>query len=173
MSRKRRANGSNPRTVSGPNPAPTRRTRTISVTVPLPVSVARRVRTVLYRFPRQQMRRTKTIRRRLVRLPEPYVMKKVKVRVPTVLPRVRKSYVSIDRKNRLNIYSERRTSRLLETEYNRRRYEEQKGNGRRARNGQLDSIRSDHLGIVAEAAHRNLGVRRVADAALVSRALGG
>lgn len=100
-------------------------------------------------------------------------MTRVHVRIPHHLPIVPASYVTIDRKRRLNIHSKRRTLSKLLTESNVRRYNERKGRKRQARNGQLESINSDRLGIVAEAHHRNLNVNRIADAALVSRALGG
>ena len=67
----------------------------------------------------------------------------------------------------------RAVRRLLRSEPNRRRYRERKTRRRHARNGQLESVRSDRFGIIANAYYSGASVERVADAALVSRALGG
>lgn len=148
----------------------TRPGRTIAVTVPYPVS-AKLSRTVTYPYPKQIQRTSKVVRVELYPRKQFYRLAKVTVRMPRALPIVRGSYVSIDR-NRLNIHSKRQLRRLLDAEYNRRRYNEHKSNRRKARNGQLDSVRSDRLGMLAEAQQRGWSARRLADVAMVSRALG-
>lgn len=138
------------------------------IRIPVPVSL--RVRTVSYPYPSQQQRLRRTIVKPLTPLREPYRMRTIKVRSPRTLPVVAGSYVTV-RPHRLTIHSKRQTKNLLEREYNRRRYSERKDRRRMARNGQLDSLRSDPYGLVAEAARRGLSPERIADAALVARSL--
>lgn len=152
----------------------TRLTRTISVVVPVPRSVARRARrvTYAYKFPRPLTRE-----RRVVRVPyfvprERFVPVRVRLLVPRYLPLVASSYVSMTDSGQA-IHSRRQIRRLLQREFNRRRYEEHKSNRRKARNGQLESVRSDRLGMLGYAARSGFGPRRMADVAMVSRALGG
>jgi len=145
----------------------------LAVRVSLPVSVARRARNVIYPYPypQQKQRLRHALRLALVPRRTRYVPTKVRIRLPPTLPVVRGSYVSIDRRNRLVIHSRRQTARLLDREYNRRRYQETKTRNRRARHGQLDSVRSDPHGIIARSVATRGGIRSIADAALVSRAL--
>lgn len=143
--------------------------RTITVRVPLPVSMPR-ARTVSYPYPSQRQLNNRVIRIPLLPPRQRFVVRQVKVRLPHFLPALGGSYVSVV-PGRLNIHSRRQTKRLLEREFNRRRYEEHKTRSRKARHGQLESVRKDRFGILAEAARRGLGARAMADAALVSRAL--
>lgn len=152
--------------------ASTRRGKVISLYVPMPVSLARRVRTVPYPYPRQRQLRKNVIRVPLARPGGRFVFKKVRMRVPRVLPLVAASYVSMTDSG-LSIHSSRQTRRLLDREFNRRRYQEHKTNRRRARHGQLESVRSDRLGMLGAAARAGFGARRMAEVAMVSRGLGG
>lgn len=164
------------------------RTRTIAVTVPYPVSRPL-VRTVNYTYPLQRQHVKKTIRIPLavvhtqsVQRPRStpswtgYKMRRIRVTVPAHLPLVRGSYVSteLDRsgKPRLSIHSARRLERVMQRENNRRRYQENKSNHRKYRNGQLDSVKGDKLGMIANAVLRGYSPRVIADTAMVSRALG-
>lgn len=146
------------------------RYNTVVVRVPLPVTL--RVRRVSYAYPTPRQRFRRSIRVPLVVPRERYLMRRVAVRLPAVLPVVPGSYVST-RPGRLTIHSRRQFRRLMEREFNRPRERERKGRRRQGRNGQLESVRSDRLGIVAEAVRRGLSAAGVADAAMVSRALGG
>lgn len=144
----------------------------ITVRVPLPVTLA--VRKVSYTYPLQKQLRKRTIRVPIHPLRNTrYVNRTVQVRIPRRLPRTVGSYVSIGRNHTLNIHSARQTHSLLEREYNRRRYSEWKRRRRKARDGQLDSVRRDVFGIIGEAARRGYGPDSLAEAALVTRALGG
>lgn len=146
--------------------------RSIAVTIPMPVPLAR-LRTVSYAYPTQVQMRTRNVRIPLkVRPATKFITTKVRVRVPRRLPTVSPSYVSLDR-NRLTIHSKRRLRKLNETEYNRRRYQEFKERSRKARNGQLDSVKADRYGMLGEAYRRGYSIRRLADVALVARAIGG
>lgn len=166
------------------------RTRTIAVTVPYPVSRPL-VRTVNYTYPLQRQLVKRTIRVPLVAKviahgskSRPavtpgwtgYRMRRIKIQVPAHLPLVKGSYVSteLDRRGqpRLSIHSARRLERLMHRENNRRRYQENKSNHRKYRNGQLDSVRGDKLGMIAHAVLRGYSPRVIADTAMVSRALG-
>lgn len=147
--------------------------RVISVLAPLPrpVALAARREVYPYPFPMQKRLRSRVIRRSLRRSSVPMVMAKVRIQVPRRLPLARGSYVSIDR-NRLNVHSARQLRRLLlRGEYNRRRYEERKSNRRKARHGQIDSPGAMGFGSVSEAYRRGFSVNRIADAALVARAV--
>lgn len=150
----------------------TRPVRTVSVYVPLPVSVARKVRTVNYPYPAQILSRSRStvIPLRLPR--ERFVIRKVSIRLPRVLPYLAPSAVAVDR-GAIRVRSQRQTRAVMRREFNRRRYEEHKTNRRKARHGQLNSPGADRFGIVAEGARRGYGVRQLADAALVARALSG
>lgn len=140
------------------------------VTVPLPVTL--RVRRVSYAYPIQRQRMRRSIRVALAPLRTRYELRRVAVRMPRRLPALAGSYVSV-RPGRLTIHSKRQLRRLMEFEYNRYRESERKGRRRKGRNGQLESIRRDRLGIVAEAVRRGMSASSIADAAMVSRALGG
>lgn len=158
-------------TTSEARRADTRR-RSIVVTVPVPVSVARRARTVIYPYPVQRQ-----LRRRVIRMPfysprERFVVKRVKVLLPRVLPALGASYVSVTDSG-MAIHSLNQTVRLMDREFNRRRYQEHKSRQRKARNGQLSSVRADRLGMLGFAARAGFDARRMAEVAMVSRALGG
>lgn len=147
------------------------RKRVVTVHVPLPVSKARQIRTVLYPYPNPRQRRNHVVRTPLrVRPGRRFVWTRVRVLVPFVLPAVSSSYVSIDRQ-RLNVHSLAQVTKLMSREFNRPRYDEEKSNRRKARHGQLESVRSDPYGMIAAAAASRAPTRVVADAALVSRAL--
>lgn len=171
MARRRAARSSQLRS-SVPEARP--RYRVVTVHVPLPVSKARQIRTVLYPYPSSRMRRNSVVRVPLVpnggRRPKRFVWRPVRVIVPAVLPFVAGSYVSVSR-DRLNVHSLAQLTRLMDREFNRPRYDEEKTNRRKARHGQLESVRSDPYGIIAAAARSRAPTRVVADAALVSRAL--
>lgn len=160
MSRRRRRTRFKPRLQQGGS---------VRLQVPLPVSV-RLPRTVNYTYPKQQQRRTKTIRTTLTERRRRYRMVMVKVKVPRTYPYLQPSYVSIDR-GRINIHGKRRTEKLLAKEANRRRYNEHKTRRRKARHGQLESLRNDPYGIVAESVRRGHSIRQIADAALYSRSI--
>lgn len=142
---------------------------TVYVNVPLPNLL--RVRRVSYTYPSVRQRARRAIRVSLVAPSGRFRMRRVAVRVPAHLPLVPPSYVSV-RPGRLTVHSRRQLARLMEREYNRPRERERKGRRREAHNGQLESLRSDRFGIVGEAVRRGLGAGAVADAAMVSRALG-
>lgn len=154
-----------------------RSSRILTVKVYLPRPVARQVRREVYTYPYPaQMRKARhVLRYSLLGSHAPrsvaWVPAKVRVRIPTRLPLVRGSYVSL-RRGMLNIHSAQQLrSTLAKGELNARRYSERKTNKRRARHGQLDSPGARHLGLVAEAYRRGASVDRVADAALVARAI--
>lgn len=150
-----------------------RPSRSVVVTVPLPRPLARRVRRVTYVYPRSRVQATRVVRVPLAPKARGFVLRRVLVLLPAVLPSAEPSYVSVDR-GRLNIHSRRQQLRQLRRfELNRRRYQEHKDGRHKARNGQLESVSSDRFGIIAEAHRRGLSARRLADAALVSRALTG
>lgn len=149
----------------------TRYPTTVYVTVPVPSYL--RTRTVSYTYPYQYSRARRVVRVPLVVRPTRYELRRIAVRVPRHLPLVKPSYVSLVR-GRLNIHSRRQTRVLIQKgEFNRARNEERKGRRRQARNGQLDSVRSDRHGIIAAANAMGLSPQRIADAAMVSRAVGG
>lgn len=143
----------------------------VVVTTPVPRSLS--ARTVNYAYPSPMSRARRVVRQALYRgAPRPgYVLRRFVVLLPHHLPRVARSYVSF-RPGILNIHSRRQARRLLDREYNRRRYFEKKPNRRKGRNGQLESVRGDRLGLISEAVNRGYGPERVADAAMLSRALG-
>lgn len=143
--------------------------RRVTVVVPMPVGLRPRIAYYKYPSPRQRSRRV--IRQPLGRRGR-YVLRKVAVVVPRTLPTVRGSYVSVDRYHRLNIHSHRQLRSVLDREYHRERYSEDKRNRRSARNGQLESVRADRAGIIGAAAAMGVGAAQLADTALVSRALG-
>jgi hypothetical protein len=148
-----------------------RRSSPTSITVNVPVPVNSTVRTVRYSRPYQIQRNTKTVRFALSPVkPRAFVMRKVKVQLPRHLPSLAGSYVSV-RRGKVNIHSRRQLRRLMEREYNRRRYQEHKTSRRHARDGQLSSMRSDPTGIVSAAASRGASIRQLGDAALVARAI--
>lgn len=147
---------------------------TIAVRTYVPLSVARRAGSELltYRNPHQRIHRRRNRRLVLSRPRSRFVPVTFRLSVPSRLPAVRPSYVSLNR-GRVNVMNSRAVRRLLRSEPNRRRYRERKTRRRHARNGQLESVRSDRFGIIANAYYSGASVERVADAALVSRALGG
>lgn len=153
-----------------------RHEKILAVKVYLPRPVARMARREVYTYPypRQLQKRRHVIRMSLLgslgSSRAEMVPVKVRIRVPRYLPLVRGSYVSLGR-GRLNIHSYHQLRRLYELEKNRRRYSEGKGNRRKARYGQLDSPGSTRFGSVAEAQRRGLSIDRIADHALVARAI--
>lgn len=151
----------------------TTRPRSVVVVVPLPRPLARRVRRVTYVYPRSRVQSTRVVRVPLATPRRRFFLTPVRVVLPAVLPSAQPSSVSIDR-GRLNIHSHRQHLRQMRNfEMNRRRYEEHKDAHSKARSGQLSSVRSDRLGIIGAAARRGWSARRLADVAMVSRALGG
>jgi hypothetical protein len=147
-----------------------RNSRIITISVPVPVRQVRR--TVNYTYPSPYQSPSRVGRIQL----NPHVrhpLRVVRIRVPKFSPAVPGAYVSLSR-GRLNIHSRKQLQRLLaHGEFNRRRYNEHKTRSRHYRDGQLQSLRSDPYGIVASAYNRGLSARRIADAALYSRALTG
>lgn len=150
------------------------RTRYSTVYVNVPVPSYLRTRTVSYSYPKQVSRARRVIRRPLlVNRNTRYELRRIAVRVPRHLPLVKPSYVSLSR-GRLTIHSKRQLHALMEKgEFNRERRSERKDRGRKARNGQLDSVVSDRFGILGESLRRGFSAAGLADAALVSRGLGG
>lgn len=152
---------------------PSRRTGplvTLEVFLPRPVALRARREIYPYPYPLQKRLKSRVIRHRLW-TKGPMVKAKVRVRLPRKLPLVRGSYVSLDR-GRLNIHSRRQHELLIERrELNRLRKEETKGGRRKARYGQLDSPGATGFGSVAEGYRRGHSVGRIADAALVARAI--
>lgn len=151
----------------------TTRPRSVVVVVPLPRPLARRVRRVTYVYPRSRVQSTRVVRVPLAAPRRRFFLTPVRVVLPSVLPSAEPSYVSVDR-GRLNIHSRRQQLRQLRRfEMNRRRYEEHKDGRSKARSGQLASVRNDRLGILSAAARSGFSARRLADVAMVVRALGG
>lgn len=147
--------------------------RVFTVTTYLPRPVAYKVRREIYPYPypNQLQKRGRVIRLALRPSRVPYVKAKVRIRLPRQLPLVRGSYVSLTG-DRLNIHSYRQVKGLINAqEFNRRRYSEYKRNHRKASHGQLDSRGSQRLGLVANASRRGYSIDKIADAALVARAL--
>lgn len=145
----------------------------ITVVGYLPRPVARRARREVYPYPLplQKRLRSRVIRRSLRRSSAPLVRAKVRIKVPHRLPLSRGSYVSLSR-GRLNVHSYRQYKAALAAgELNRRRYDERKGHRRKARYGQLDSPGALAFGSVAESYRRGQSVSRIADAALIARAI--
>lgn len=148
--------------------------RTLYVTTLLPRSVAYKARREIYPYPypKPLQKRGRTIRLSLRRRSGPLVKATVAISLPRQLPVVRGSYVSLGR-NRLNIHSRNQVRKVLDAqEFNRRRYVERKGNVRKARYGQLESRGSRRFGLVAAALRRGDSIDKIADAALVARAIG-
>lgn len=164
-----------------------RRMTAVRVRVLLPRSIAYKVRRVSYTYPDRVQRAKRHVRVDLGRKKAGFVPAAVSVLVPAVLPEAAPSYVSVrearkgavrSRSPQLVHHSGRSLRRLMlgtrrrPSEYNRRRYEEVKGRHRMARNGQLASVRRDDAGIVGANYRAGVSAARLADAALVSRALG-
>lgn len=163
-----------------------RRMTAVRVRVLLPRSIAYKVRRVSYAYPERIQRERRTVRVQLRPKKESYVARNVLVVAPAALPASEGSYVSVRdlrpsvvRANaELVHHSRRQFKRLMignrrrPSEYNRRRYEEIKGRHRMARNGQLASVRRDDAGIIGANYRAGVSAARLADAALVSRALG-
>lgn len=151
--------------------------RVITVSVRLPIAVANAARNKVYTYPypNQKKMLRKVLRYSLLASSQQrgvkWLKSKVRISVPRVLPISRGSYVLLQN-GRLNLHSERQLSSLLgRKELNRRRYGEWKSNRRKARHGQLDSPGSLSNGLVAEAYKRGAGIKEIADAALVARAM--
>lgn len=153
-------------------------TRLLTIHTFLPRSMAYQARRKVYTYPSpfSQALQRRTLRYNL-RLPrDPLVKAKVRIRVPTVLPTVRGSYVSLSTRNgrmRLNVHSQRQhRAALAAGETNRRRYQEGKRARRYASHGQLESRGARRFGLVAASYARGESPRKIADAALVARAIG-
>lgn len=154
--------------------------RLITVPTYLPRSVANQARREIYSYPGMQQRRLykRALRVHLIAhgdtkryLREPWHPVRVRIRVPLRLPLAAGSKVSLSR-SRLTIHSVNSLRRSIERlEFNRRRYVEHKTNRRRARHGQLDSPGALSFGLVAHALGRGASIGRIADAALVARAI--
>lgn len=140
------------------------------MSIEVPRSLSRLVPTNLD-VPRiaQRQHRNRHITVPLRRSRRRFIRRRFRLRVPKAP--VRTAYMSLDRFNRLRIYSARSTARLLATEHNRRRRNERKSRRRKGNIGQLDSVRSDRFGIIGRAASRHRSPGRVADAAMLSRAI--
>lgn len=168
--------------------SPLSRLITVKLALPRPLALRARREVYTYPIPVQSVLHTRVIRRPLW-LPSraerassrpgalhqvksyPWVMTKVRIRVPRRLPAALPSYVSVHR-DRINIHSRRQLQALLASgELNRRRYSEHKTNRRKARHGQLDSPGATAFGLVRRAYRSGAGVHRLADAALVARAI--
>lgn len=153
----------------------------VSVPAYLPRSIANQARREIYTYPTIKQRR---LTRRALRLGlithgdshylrEPWHKVRVRIRLPLRLPLARGSKVAL-RRGQLVIHSAANLRRQLERrELNRRRYMEGKGNHRSARHGQLDSPGATRFGLVKRAYEAGFGIKRIADAALVARAIGG
>lgn len=154
--------------------------KVITVHTYVPRSIANQARREIYSYPTIKQR---SLARRALRLGlithtdspylrEPFHKVPVRIRIPARLPLARGSKVSLSR-GRLNIHSIASLRRTLQRELNRRRYQEHKTNRRHARHGQLDSPGATRFGLVKRAYEAGFGIRRIADAALVARAMGG
>lgn len=150
-----------------------RTTRTITVQVPR-LSGVNRVgnQTLRYKPPNQRQAHTRYLRSLPVHhVPRRLQLESVAIRIPRKLPRAMPSYWFIDRRNRLTIAPRRATNRLLLGEAHRPRYDERKTRRRKARHGQVDSMRilgqRTRLAIAA-----GLGPNAIADAAMIDRAEG-
>lgn len=173
MTKRRNAsNRKSPDYYSRRSAAPAGNRQTLTVQLYLPRPVALRARREIYNYPQPfnlvSLRRTRRLPLRQSR--HPMVLTKVRISIPRKLPLTRGSYTSLSR-NRLNIHSYRQYQAAMQTELNRKRYEERKSGKRHARHGQLNSPGALHHGIVAEAYRRGQSVSRIADAALVARAI--
>ena len=150
-----------------------RHPRSITVSLDVPARFAHRVpESLVARPPRQRLARRSWSVVPLALSAGPTVRKSFKVKYFTNW-KVNPSYSIISRRRGkpvLKIASAKRVNRLLSTEFNRRRYD-QKTRRKVANAGQLDSLSRDTYGLIA--AKRFYGVSRIADAALVTRALGG
>lgn len=150
-----------------------RHPRSITVSLDVPARFAHRVpESLVARPPRQRLARRSWSVVPLALSAGPTVRKSVKVKYFTNW-KVKPSYTIVSRRRGkpvLKIASAKRVNRLLSTEFNRRRYD-QKTRRKVANAGQLDSLSRDTYGLIA--ANRFYGVSRIADAALVTRALGG
>lgn len=144
---------------------------TVNVTIDVPVQYANRFPSFL-RAPAPYSRQR---RRGVVSVQTTPFAKTVRRRFRVSVPRhsPRPSYVAVDRRGRVRIYSRAKTKRLLVREMNRKRYAENKVGRRRARKSvaYLGSLRRDTFGLVGSAHARGASPDRLADAAMVSRAL--
>ena len=126
------------------------------------------------RKPKQQQRRTRAVTvplgskrgRRMIRRTVRLIAPRSALRM-----RLAPTYV-IARSNSLRIQPEVRALAILEREMNRKWRLERKRRRRKYHHGQLESVRSDRLDMVGSAIRRGSDIRTVADAAMVSRALG-
>lgn len=144
---------------------------TVQALLPRPVAIKARREVYPYPLPLQSRKESRVIRRSLRRRRVPLVLTKVRIRIPRVLPLARGSYVSLNR-GRLNIHSRRQHELLIQRgELNRVRKAERKTHRRRARHGQLDSPGALAFGSVDGAYRRGWSVDRIADQALVARAI--
>ena len=142
----------------------------VRVSVPIDLDLPRRLRVAP---PRQRQRRRRVLALPLVASRVPTKRVRVTLVAPDYRRRLQPSVVAITPTG-LRIYGRQRVRRIMRREMNRRRNDERKSrNRRRPEFGQLESLRSDPFGIVAAAVRNGSSARAVANAATVSRALGG
>lgn len=147
------------------------RLATLETLLPLSVALQARNKVYPYPIPTQKRLRGRTIRLALTPPRQPMVRTKVRIRLPRILPRVRGSYVSL-RRGVLSVHSKRQLNAALAGgALNTRFYQEHKTNHRKGRHGQLDSPGARAFGSVAEAYRRGWSIGKIADAALVARAV--
>lgn len=165
------------RDLSVPRPFIDSRTNTshrlLSVSAFVPRSMVSQTRREIYPYPHPLalQKRGRAIRIPMALRNEPYVKTRVRIRLPKRLPLVRGSYVSIT-PERLTIHSRNQLHRAIASgERNRHRYVERKTNHRFGRHGQLESRGSAAYGLVAFAARKGWSANRIADQALVARAI--
>lgn len=143
--------------------------RKVTVTVAVPARMSSRLRYPLVAPPISQYKsRTKHKRIALVN-PGKVVTKKVTVYVPRS-NRPRPSKVMLNNRGWLTIFGGKNVASHVRNENNRRRRDESKRNRKRYSSGYLDSTRKD-TGVIS--ANRRSSAERLADAAIVNRALGG
>lgn len=146
----------------------TRRTKTVTVYAPRSVYIPPMLD---YSPPRPRRRARRHVRVPLRAPREPVQRRTVRIRLPRQYPKQRPSYVMADpKRNRINIYSDRKTKALLAREHNRKRNSERKSNRAKYSANQLDSLRRDRKGIVGATLRRGSALQ-LADAAMVARAL--
>lgn len=150
-----------------------RQSQILDIMAFLPVSLALQTRRKIYTYPspNQRQLQRRNLRHTLKRPREKTIPTVVKIRVPRTLPLVKRSMVDW-RNGKTIIRSKLATDRVIHRgEQNRARKQERKGGYRRANHGQPDSPGAHNHGLVAEALYRGLSPNRIADAALVARAI--
>lgn len=144
--------------------------RAVETTINVPTEVYNTIPDIVFAPPPQVRIRKHRTQRVFLKKPKETRKKRVKI-VVGYGGTFQDHIVYTDRKGRLNVANQRRTSKMLRTEANRTRNAERKGGNRRRRRttGQLASARNDRMGIIGS--NRNSSVRQLEDAAAVSRAL--